>query len=374
MKGFDKTGFEKYILGLMLMLCLAGSGDAQTVQQNRRRQKTENVEPDTVRPKTITHTNPFQQVRPPHIPQDSPIKFSLKESTNFNVQGFMNATKDNVYLVGGLFGHACPFVRINNNVDIGLAATGVVWNYINPKTFSPSVLDMYAHAKWRSGLGDFTAFAGKKSLLNYAGEVSKNMSVKNFFMNAVHFKSGHFYERVVGAGFTNKIGAVQIGYAEENTPGFKFTGNGAFVLAAEAFIEDSWKGGILVTIGPEKTIIDMQMIWRPNDRHVFMAEIADMDLCEHANLHALYDYTCDGGNVAFFIDGCTQLGKVDNPIQSISGGIRLPKLGVNAMGGCARYDPMNKTNADGTPNVEYQDGTWMPFAVFEVTFGLQPGK
>ena len=370
-KGSHKMkGIDKYIFACALALSIAGH--AQDTRQNRRRQNMENVNPinDTLRMATLTHTVPLQQVNPPYIPKDSFIKYSnLNESVYLELQAFANATMNNVKCVFSPVVVIKPFIRFGNIFDVGVRTTQMVQNYITPN-MSTITHDMYAYAKLRTQVGDVTLDVGKKSVLNYAGNYfSKSMPINNFFINAICFKSGHYYPRAIIAGFHNKEMAVQVGYAEEDSDGFKFTGNGAVVIATEAFIEDSFKGGLLLTMGKEKTVMDIQTMFNLSDRSALLLEVTNLAVGNQVGFHGTYRYSGAGGKINFFINGFKQT------CDGVAGGtigLRHTQSGTYVTIGATYHDPLRKTNPDGTPNDLYNKIT--PNVEFGIARGFTLSK
>ena len=337
--------FDKYILGMMLMLSLAGSGNAQVPQQNRRKQKTEKVA-DTVRPQTMTHTMPIASLRKPNPPKNSFVKFSnLDESLRLELRTYTFVANDALKL--GLMPSLRleHFCRFKDKIDVGITTMQRVSNYPDVKTLKFFVQDIYIWVKVRTHVGEFYFDAGKESLLNYAEEFRYDMPGNNFQLNMRDFKSGHFYPRVVSIGFKNNETSINVGYAEEDTQGFKFTGNGSVVMATELFIENT-KSGLLVTIGKEKTVIDFQMVWAPTTRSALLLEVTNIG--NRTGVHGTYRYICRNRNLGFFVNGFGQLGT--DGIIGWSAGIRFPKTGISVSCGQIKNDPLRATSPDGTLN------------------------
>ena len=357
--------FEKYLLGLTLMLCLAGSGNAQVPRQNRRKQETENVA-DTMRPQTMTHTIPLEPLRKPEPPKNPKVKFcNLDEALYLELQTFTNMTHDNVKCVFSPLVVIKPFVRLYDKVDVGITTTQMVQNYTTPN-MSTITHDMYVWAKLRTNVGEFSVNAGKKSELNYAGEFAKDMTISNFFVNGISLTSGNFHPCVVSVGFKNDDMAVKVGYAKTDTEGFKITGHGALVIVNEVFIDETFKGGISLTIGPEKTRMDLQGVWTPTLHSALLLEASNIGRDCITGLHGTYRYICDGGKVAFFVNGFKQL--CEDGIAGGTVGVRFPKTGgIYCAVGVTVGDPLCKTNSDGTPNIDYENHVW----VFCGEFGMK---
>jgi len=358
--------FEKYLLGLMLMLSLVGTGNAQVPVQNRRKQKTENVA-DTVRPKTMTHTMPLEPLCKPEPPKNPKVKFcNLDEALYMELQTFTNMTHDNVKCVFSPLVVIKPFVRFYDKLDVGVTTTQMVQNYTTPN-MSTLTHDMYVWAKLRTNVGEFSLNAGKKSELNYAGDFAKDMTISNFFINALLLKSGNFYPFVATVGFKNDDMLIKIGYAKD-TEGFKITGNGALVIISEVFIE-KFKGGLSVTIGAEKTRIDLQGVWTPTPRHALLLEASNIGFDCATGLHGTYRYTFDGGKVVCFANAFKQL--CDNGIAGGTVGMRFPKIGgIYCAVGATVGDSLHKTNPDGTPNKDYENHVWVFCAEFGINYGI----
>lgn len=330
--------FDRYFLGCLLALCFAGHCNAQNTRQNRRHQKIENVTNDTL--KTMTHTIPIK-VAPQHVPKNPAVKFSnADEALYVELETFTNAKMDNVKCVFSPLVIIKPFIRFYDKLDVGVTTTQMVQNYTS-ENMSTLTHDMYAYSKFRTTGGNFTLRAGKFSVLNYAAQFAKYMPINNFFINAMYFKSGHYYPRAIVAGFNNRETAIHIGYAEEDSNGFKFTRNGAVIIASEIFIEDSFKGGTLVTIWKEKTVIDLQMAWTPNSRNALLLEVANIGT--QAAFHGTYQHNFGNGNMDVFANGFTQHG---DGIAGGAIGLRHTKSGAYAAIGATKNDPMNKMNMD----------------------------
>ena len=339
--------FDKYFLCCALALCFAGHCNAQNTRQNRRHQKVENVTNDTL--KTMTHTIPIK-VAPQHVPKNPAVKFSnADEALYVELETFTNAKMDNVKCVFSPLVIIKPFIRFYDKLDVGVTTTQMVQNYTS-ENMSTLTHDMYAYAKLRASGGNYSVRVGKFSVLNYAAQFAKYMPINNFFINAVYFKSGHYYPRAIVGGFNNNEMRIHIGYAEENSNGFKFTGNGMVIIASEIFIEDSFKGGALVTIGKEKTVIDLQMAWTPNSRNALLLEVANIGV--QAAFHGTYQHNFGNGNMDVFANGFVQHG---DGIAGGAIGLRHTKSGVYAAIGTTKHDPMNKMNTDGkfSPNAEF---------------------
>lgn len=345
--------FDKYFLAGLVALCLAGPAHAQNTPQNRHRAKKEKVTNDTLRMQTMTHTMPLQPVREQNIPKNPSVKFSnTDESLYVELEAFTNATTDNVKCVFAPLVVIKPFVRFNDKLDIGITTTQMVQNYTSDK-MTTLTHDMYAHAKLRTPSGNFTLKAGNFSAMNYAGNFLTAMPINNFFINALSMGSGHFYPRAIVGGFSNNELAFQIGYAEEKTPGFKFTGGGAVVIATEAFIEDSFKGGLLLTIGKDKTIIDIQAVFGNS----LLLEVTNIG--NQAGFHGAYKCSCARGNIDIFINGFKQM---DDGIAGGAAGLRHTKSGTYAAIGATYHDPMRKANEN------YDKVT--PYAEFGIVRGF----
>jgi len=327
--------FDKYFLAGLVALCLAGPTHAQNTRQNRRRAKTEKVANDTLRTQTMTHTMPLQPVREQNIPKNPSVKFSnLNESVGVVVWTFTNATTDNVKCVFAPLVIIKPFVRFYDKLDIGITTTQMVQNYTSDK-MTTLTHDMYAHARLRTKNGNFTLKAGNFSVMNYAGDFLTAMPINNFFINALTMGSGHFYPRAIIGGFSNNELAFHIGYAEEKTPGFKFIGNGAVVIASEAFVGDSFKGGLLLTIDKDKTIIDIQAIFGNS----LLLEVTNIG--NQTGFHGTYKYNCKRGNMDIFVNGFWQTG---DGVAGGALGLRHTKSGAYAAIGATYHDPMRQTN------------------------------
>ena len=327
--------FDKYFLAGLVVLCLADPVHAQNTRQNRRRAKTEKVANDTLRAQTMTHTMPLQQMREQNIPKNPSVKFSSpEESFCVELETFTNATTDNVKCVFSPLVVIKPFIRFYDKLDIGITTTQMVQNYTSDK-MTTLTHDIYAYARLRTRAGKFTLKAGNFSVMNYAGNFSTAMPINNFFINAMYMKSGHYYPRAIVGGFRNNELAIQIGYAEENSNGFKFTGGGAVVIASEAFIGDSFKGGLLLTIGKNKTVIDAQAVFGNS----LLLEVTNIG--NQAGFHGTYKYSCARGNMDIFINGFKQM---DDGVAGGAAGVLHTKSGAYAAIGATYHDPMQKTN------------------------------
>ena len=325
---------DKYILACALALGVAGHGNAQNPRQNRQRAKTEAVEKDSVR--TMTHTAPFKPLHEPNIPKNPNIKISnLNESLNVQLWTFTNATTDNVKCVFAPLVIIKPFIRFKDKFDIGITTTQMFQNYTSDK-MTTITYDMYAYAKLRTYVGNFSIRAGNFSAMNYAGDFLTAMPINNFFINALSMGSGHFYPCAIIGGFKNDEMAIQIGYAEENSSGFKFTDGGALVMVSEVFIEDIFKGGLLVTIG-EKTYMDFQIAWTPNNQNSLLLEVTNIG--GNAGFHGAYKHNFTQGKMDIFVNGFKQSG---DGIAGGALGLRHTKSGAYAAIGATRFDPMQK--------------------------------
>lgn len=341
------------------VLCLGGHARAQDTRQNRRRQKTENVANDTTR--TLTHTMPLHSA--PKIPKNPKVKFSnLNESLYIELQSFANATNNNIK---GVFSPVIiikPFIRFYDKFDVGITTTQQVQNYTSDK-MAIVTHDMYAYAKLRTGIGIFSISGGKLSALNYAQEFSKFMPINNFFINAIYMKSGHYYPRAIIGGFQNKGIAFAIGYAEEDSAGFKFTGNGAFVISSETFIEDWLKCGLLVTIGKEKTVLDFQAVYTPNHQNAFLLELTNVR--GQTGIHGTYRYSFKNEKIDIFANGFKQF---NDGVAGGAIGIRHHS-GAYATIGATYHDPMRAINSDATPSELYNKYT--PYVEFGLIFKIK---
>ena len=345
--------FDKYFLTGLVALCLAGPAHAQNTRQNRRRAKTEKVANDTLRTQTMTHTMPLQPVREQNIPKNRSVKFSnTDESLYVELETFTNATTDNVKCVFAPLVVIKPFVRFYDKLDIGITTTQMVQNYTSDK-MTMLTHDMYAYARLRARAGNFALKMGNFSVMNYAGNFSTAMPINNFFINALSMGSGHYYPRAIVGGFSNNELAIQIGYAEENGNGFKFTGGGAVVIASEAFIGDSFKGGLLLTIGEEKTVIDIQAIFGNS----LLLEVTNIG--NQTGFHGAYKYSCKRGNMDIFVNGFKRM---DDGVAGGAAGLRHTKSGTYAAIGATYHDPMQKTNE------KYDKVT--PYAEFGIVRGF----
>lgn len=350
---------DKYIFACALALGVFGHGNAQNLPRNRRRAKAENIAKDSVR--TMTHTAPFKPLREPKIPKNPNVKISnLEESLDVQLWTFTNATTDNVKCVFAPLVIIKPFIRFKDKLDIGITTTQMVQNYTSDK-MSTLTHDIYAHAKLRTRVGDFSIRAGNFSAMNYAGNFLIAMPINNFFINAISMGSGHYYPRAIIGGFNNNELAVQIGYAEENGNGFKFTSGGAVVIASEAFIKDTFKGGLLVTIGKEKTVIDFQMFWNPNDRNSMLFEISNIG--NKAGFHGVYKHSFTRGKMDIFVNGFKQMG---DGVAGGALGLRHTKSGAYAAVGATYHDPMQGANEN------YKN--FAPYAEFGIAHGFTLSK
>jgi hypothetical protein len=349
--------FDKYFLAGLMALCLAGSAHAQNTRQNRRRAKTEKVANDTTRTQTITHATPFISLREPYVPTNPKVKFSRPdESFYIELESFTNTATNDVKCVFSPLVVIKPFIRFNDKLDIGITTTQMVQNYTSDK-MTTLTHDMYAYTKLRTRAGDFTLKAGKFSAMNYAADFLTAMSINNFFINTMYFKSGHYYPRAIIGGFKNDEMGIQVGYAEENNNGFIFNGNGGVVIASEAFIEDALKGGVLVTIGKDKTVIDFQMTCTPNKRNALLLEVVNIG--NQTGFHGTYKYTGKRGNIDLFINGFKQK---NDGIAGGAIGMRHRKSGTYATIGATYHDPMQKDNEN------YDKFT--PYAEFGIVYGF----
>ena len=220
--------------------------------------------------------------------------------------------------------------------------------------------DIYAHAKLRTQVGNISIRAGNFSAMNYAGDFLIAMPINNFFINAMYLKSGHYYPRAIIGGFSNNELAVQIGYAEENAGGFKFTGGGAVVIASEVFIEDIFKGGLLVTMG-EKTVLDFQIVWTPNNQNSLLLEVTGIN--NQACFHGAYKHSFTRGKMDIFANGFKQMG---DGVAGGALGLRHTKSGAYAAIGATHFDPMQKANEN------YEKIT--PYAEFGIVRGFSFSK
>ena len=349
---------DKYILACALTLGVAGHGNAQNPPQNRRHAKTENVAKDSIQ--TMTHTAPFKPLREPNIPKNPNVKISnLDESLYIELETFTNATTDNVKCVFAPLVVIKPFIRFKDRFDIGITTTQMVQNYTSDK-MTTLTHNMYAHAKLRTRVGNFLFQVGKFSAMNYAGDFLIAMPINNFFINALYMRSGHFYPRAIIGGFSNNEMAIQIGYAEENAGGLKFTGGGAVVIASEVFIEDIFKGGFLVTIG-EKTVLDFQIVWTPNNQNSLLLEVTGIN--NQAGFHGAYKHTFTRGNMDIFVNGFKQTG---DGVAGGAVGLRHTKSGAYAAIGATYHDPMHGANEN------YEKIT--PYAEFGIVRGFSFSK
>ncbi|MBO4582569.1 MAG: hypothetical protein J5714_00730 [Alphaproteobacteria bacterium] len=347
--------FDKYFLCCFLVLCFAGHCNAQNARQNRRRQKVENVTNDTL--KTMTHTVPIKAA-PQHIQKNPKVKISnADEALYLELETFTNAKMNNVKCVFSPLVVIKPFIRFYDKLDIGITTTQMVQNYTS-ENMSTITHDMYAYAKLRASGGNYSIRAGNFSVLNYAAQFAKSMPINNFFINSMYFKSGHYYPRAIIAGFSNTEMGIHIGYAEEDTKGMQFTGNGAVVIASEIFIEDSFKGGALMTIGKENTVIDLQMSWTPNPNNALLLELSNIG--DQAGFHGTYRHNFVKGNINIFVNGFKQLG---DGIAGGSLGLGHKKSGAYAAIGATKHDPMNKMNPD---------EKFVPYAEFGIVHGFYP--
>ncbi len=349
---------DKYILACALALSVFGHGNAQNLPRNRRRAKAENIAKDSVQ--TMTHMAPFKPLRKIDIPKNPNVKISnLDESLDVQLWTFTNATTDNVKCVFAPLVVIKPFIRFKDRFDIGITTTQMVQNYTSDK-MTTLTHDIYAHAKLRTRVGDFSIRAGNFSAMNYAGDFLIAMPINNFFINAMYLKSGHYYPRAIIGGFSNNELAVQIGYAEENAGGFKFTGGGAVVIASEVFIEDIFKGGFLVTIG-EKTVLDFQIVWTPNNQNSLLLEVTGIN--NQAGFHGAYKHTFTRGNMDIFVNGFKQTG---DGVAGGALGLRHTKSGAYAAIGATYHDPMQKANEN------YKN--FAPYAEFGIVRGFSFSK
>ena len=353
--------FEKYILACALFLCLSGYGNAQTRGQVRRKQKTEEISNDTMPAQTMTHTMPLQGLREPYIPKNPAIKFSsIEDALYIELQSFANAVTNDIKCVLSPVVVIKPFIRFYDKLDVGIKTTQTVQNYTD-KPMTVLAYDMYTYAKLKTLYGDFSVQIGKFSALNYVPSFATSMPINNFFINMLSMNSGHYYPRAIVTGFRNKEMAIKIGYAEEDTKGFKFTGNGSLIIANEAFIEDKLKLGLLLTINNKNTIIDFQMACTPNDKNSLLLEI--IDIGKQTGIHGTYKYSAIQSKLDIFVNGFKQF---KDGVAGGSIGLRSVRTGTYAAIGATYHDPLHKRELNESSNELYDKLT--PFAEFGVIY------
>ena len=296
-----KVNKKALIASALLLLGAGKSTQAKQIQSEPKRVVKENVADTTKREDTGTVA--LDAV----APMQSNVKISnVRQSLYAEAMAFTYATPENFRLVWAPLFVIQPTMTIDDKLVVGFTTTQMFQNYASDK-LTPTIHDIYTHAKMKIGTGEVFAKLGNFSALNYAGEFSANMPVSYFFQNAVYMQSGHYLPMAAIGGVRGKHFSLGAGYASHEHR-LQFAPNGDIILVGELLL-NKVKFGTLWMVGPTKSIGDLQMIYNSGANSALLLEFIGVNT-EKFGAHAAYTYKIIDDQALLLVNGYWQNGGI----------------------------------------------------------------
>lgn len=314
----------------------------------------QNIDGDTIRRfnpmETLTHTRSIIP-HEPNKPKNPTVKFSNAEDALYvELESFTHVSSDNFRTVFCPLVVVKPFVRIKDKLTIGATTTQMIQNYTGPQMTSITH-DMYMTVALWTSVGTFDVKYGKFSSLNYAMQFSKVMPISNYFINAAHLGTGHYFPRAVVATYTGDDISISGGYAEY-TPGFKFTGDGYAVFVMQQKLDENIKVGGQIITNSKNTKINIHLACNPWYNISTLLQVVDMG--DQPAFFGTFQYKLKDNVASIALTGFAQS---EDGISGGSIGLYHTKSGAYAAFGLTKHDPIYQPDADGTPNEKFNTFT-----------------
>lgn len=327
----------------------------------------QNIDGDTIRRfnpmETLTHTRSVV-LNEPHKPKNPTVKFGHPQDVLYvELQSFTHATTNNVRTVFAPLVVVSPFVRFYDKFTVGLTTTQMIQNYTTT-SMTHLTHDMYMTMDLRTSVGNFNVKVGNFSPLNYSAKFAKSMPISTFFINALYMNSGSYFPRAVIGTYENKGTTVSLGYMEQ-TPGFKFTGDGYVVLSMQERIgENIHFGGVMATNNKE-TFGNLQLICMPTPHDAILLQAINLGV--RGALHMTYCHIFSDDQASIAINAFKEQG---DGIAGANVSVFHKKTGAYGSIGATKHNPLYLTNPE-SPLYEHYD-KWAPHAEIGIAYGIKP--